>query len=145
MSGHTFNSLKKLYPILSHLFPICRNFLTLYYPKGKISAGVAISSPEGERKRKKRVEGFPFLSFPKFVIGNPNALKTLMDPGLKIAGVTRRWESFPSVIPEIFNRESMFLLFLFVFMFSSFQGGYKGGGAPFIVISPSPFEREKNM
>ena len=67
--------------------------MTLYYPKGKIPAGVAISSPEGERKRKKRVEGFPFLSFPKFVIGNPNALKTLMDPGLKIAGVTRRWES----------------------------------------------------
>ena len=67
--------------------------MTLYYPKGKISAGVAISSPEGERKRKKRVEGFPFLSFPKFFIGNPNAFKTLMDPGLKIAGVTRRWES----------------------------------------------------
>jgi len=80
MSGHTFNSLKKLYPILSHLFPICRNFLTLCQ-WGR------------EKEKKKRVEGFPFLSFPKFVIGNPNALKTLMDPGLKIAGVTRRWES----------------------------------------------------
>ncbi len=33
------------------------------------------------------------LSFPKSFIGNPHALKTLMDPGLKIAGVTTRWES----------------------------------------------------
>jgi len=67
-----------------------------------------------------------------------------MDPGLKIAGVTRRWESkffalkqfrplvepfrgdkqgvieafresTPSVIPEIFYRESTFLLFPLVF------------------------------
>jgi len=47
-------------------------------------------------------------------------------------------ECTPAVIPEIFYWESMFLLFLFVFMFSSFPGGYKGGGALFIVNSLSP-------
>ena len=47
-------------------------------------------------------------------------------------------ECTPAVIPEIFYWESMFLLFLFVFMFSSFPGGYKGGGALFIVDSLSP-------
>jgi len=38
----------------------------------------------------------------------------------------------PAVIPEIFCRESKFLLFLliFVFMFLLFQGGYKEGAAP---------------
>jgi len=41
-------------------------------------------------------------------------------------------------MPEIFYQASMFLLFLFVFMFSSFPGGYKGGGALFIVNSLSP-------
>jgi len=57
-------------------------------------------------------------------------LLNTVDPGLKIAGVTRRWESKSfqilwtpdrgiqgwrppsSVIPEIFYRESTFLLFL---------------------------------
>ena len=81
---------------------------------------------------------FVFSSFPGVMRG--------LAPSLSVPSCLKfRRESSPSVIPEIFNRESKFLLFLFVFMFSSFQGGYKGGGAPFIVISPSPFEREKNM
>jgi len=52
---------------------------------------------------KKGIEAFrndiPFLSFPKFLIGNPEVLNAV-DPGLKIAGVTnlrRKYiEGFPS-------------------------------------------------
>ncbi len=56
-----------------------------------------------------RGDDLPHPSFPKFSIGNPNAFKYC---GPLI-------ESFrgdaSSVIPEIFNRESTFLLFSLVF------------------------------
>ena len=71
------------------------------------------------------------LSFPKSFIGNPEAFKYLWTPRRTIQG----WhpffvipeifyrESTSSVMPEIFYQASTFLLFLFVFMFLSFQGG----------------------
>jgi len=46
-----------------------------------------------------------------------------VDPGLKIAGVT----TSPPVIPEIFNRESTFLIFPLVF-FNTMDPGLKIAG-----------------
>jgi len=48
-------------------------------------------------------------------------------------------DAFPSyVMPEIFYQASTLSLFLLSLCFRLFRGVYKGGGAPFIVISSSP-------
>jgi len=66
---------------------------------------------------------FVFSSFPGVMRG--------LAPSLSVPSCLKfRRESSPSVIPEIFNRESKFLLFLFVFMFSSFQGVIRGAAPP---------------
>ncbi len=106
--------------------------------------------------KKKRVEGFPFSSFPKSLIGNPNAFKTLMDPGLKIAGVTRRWESkcfetrgplietFRGDDTEAFSSGLFFVFFLCLFVFSSFPGVMRGLAPSLSVPSCLKFRRESS-
>jgi len=49
------------------------------------------------------------------------------------------WESTSSVMPEIFYQASTFLLFLFVFMFLSFQGGFiMGLRSSYFTLTLSP-------
>jgi len=81
-----------------------------------------------------RSDDLPPPSSPKSLIGNPNVFKT-MDPGLKIAGVTMRWESMLLLFPLVF-----------VFMLSSFQGVMRGlAPSWYFSVIPEIFNRESKL
>ena len=66
-------------------------------------------------------------------------LSFLLEKPLSAIPEISNWESTSSVMPEIFYQASTFLLFLFVFMFLSFQGGFiMGLRSSYFTLTLSP-------